>query len=210
MTVEFLEFWARLIATLRLTTLAALVLIVVTQIMYLFWLNISAGRTGGERRRRLPNAPIMPTDPGAVDLTYGPEGSRSGRSAPDLAPSDSAVVRPKMLVLNGLPNVSEIDLPADQFGVGRFYNPEHDILVALDERSVSRRHAYISKEGPGEYYLADMKSSYGTSLRRGEDFQPLTPKEPVRVYHDDVVQFGSVVTVRLVLPGDTRAYATQV
>ncbi|MEO0564770.1 MAG: FHA domain-containing protein, partial [Chloroflexota bacterium] len=202
------DFWSQLVVMLRITLLIALVIVVIVQLIYLSVVNATAGRIAQEQRRRQPDGPIMPTDPGEVDLSYSAE--NSGRRRGDLSPRDEGVIQPRMVVLNGLPNVSEIEIPADEFGIGRFYNPDHDILVALDERSISRRHAFFSKAGMGEYYLADTRSSYGTSIRRGEVFEPMTPGQEERLYNGDVVQFGSVVTVRFMLPGDTRAYATQV
>jgi pSer/pThr/pTyr-binding forkhead associated (FHA) protein len=208
---QVVNFWEQFLGSLRWTVLGALLLIALIQIIYLTWVNLSANRTpGGRRRRRQPSAPIMPTQPDNLVPSDYADPSGGVSAARSLNPSDNRVVRPRMVILNGLPAVSEIDLPADEFGIGRFYNPDHNILVALDERSVSRRHAYFSKAGSSEYYLTDTSSSYGTSLRQGDTFQSMTPGQEERVFNGDVVQFGSVVTVRLVLPGDTRAYATQV
>jgi hypothetical protein len=60
-----------------------------------------------------------------------------------------------------------------------------------------------------EYYLTDTSSSYGTAIRKDNQLQLLTPGKRERVYNEDIVQFGNSVTVRFVLPGDTRAAATR-
>jgi pSer/pThr/pTyr-binding forkhead associated (FHA) protein len=83
------------------------------------------------------------------------------------------------------------------------------VLVALDEKSISRRHAtFICDEPIREYYLKDLNSSFGTSVLINGAFEKLTPDKQERIYNEDVVQFGNVVTVRLLLPCETRASMT--
>jgi len=115
----------------------------------------------------------------------------------------------KMIVLAGLDSMREISLPSANFFVGRFYSPEANVLVALDEKSISRRHAtFICDEPIREYYLKDLNSSFGTSVLINGAFEKLTPDKQERIYNEDVVQFGNVVTVRLLLPCETRASMT--
>jgi hypothetical protein len=115
----------------------------------------------------------------------------------------------KMIVLAGLDTMREISLPSANFFIGRFYSPEANVLVALDEKSISRRHAtFICDEPIREYYLKDLNSSFGTSVLINGAFEKLTPDKQERIYNEDVVQFGNVVTVRLLLPCETRASMT--
>lgn len=115
-----------------------------------------------------------------------------------------------MIVLGGLPGQKEIPIPGNNFGIGRFYSPESNILVAMDEKSVSRRHAiFMGDEALGEFYLTDTNSSYGTAVRKDNNFEVLTPGQRERIYNEDVVQFGNNVTVRFVLPSATRAAVTR-
>jgi hypothetical protein len=115
----------------------------------------------------------------------------------------------KMVVLAGLDTMREISLPSANFFIGRFYSPEANVLVALDEKSISRRHAtFICDEPIREYYLKDLNSSFGTSVLINGAFEKLTPDKQERIYNEDVVQFGNVVTVRLLLPCETRASMT--
>jgi pSer/pThr/pTyr-binding forkhead associated (FHA) protein len=115
-----------------------------------------------------------------------------------------------MVVLRGISNLSEIPLPSNDFGIGRFYNPDGNILVALDERSISRRHAtFISDIPTREYYLTDTHSSYGTRIQIGNRFETLTPGKAQRIYNEDVIQFGHIVTVRFTLPCQTRPTGTR-
>lgn len=199
---EFLLDWLHILLPITLGVL------VIIQLLYYGYLNSSLGRRRSRQRRNLPDSPVMPTDPAtSVNVNY--VARQQQQSAPDLS-YDTGNQIAKMVILNGLPNVSEIKLPRDEFGIGRFYMPEKDVLVSLDERSISRRHAVFHGDPEtNEYYLMDTSSSYGTSIRRGEVFQPLTPGQEERLYNGDVVQFGTAVTVRFVLPGDTRSFATQ-
>jgi pSer/pThr/pTyr-binding forkhead associated (FHA) protein len=199
---EFLLDWLHILLPVTLGILA------VIQLLYYGYLNSSLGRRRPRQPRNLPDSPVMPTDPAtSVNVNY--VARQQQQTAPDLN-YDTGNQVAKMVILNGLPNVSEIKLPSSDFGIGRFYMPDKDVLVALDERSISRRHAFFHGDtNAQEYFLMDTSSSYGTSIRRGEVFQPLTPGQEERIYNGDVVQFGTAVTVRFVLPGDTRSFATQ-
>lgn len=187
-----------------------LLILAILQVLYIIWLNVTVPR---DRQRTVnqPSAPLMPTHPTDRVNTSTP-GQRQTRNqqqpAPDAMSMDN--FNGKMIILSGLTNVSEITLPGANFAIGRFYNPDFNVLVAFDERSISRRHAVFSvDEMRGYVYLTDTNSSYGTTIRKGNDFVLLTPGQQEQIFDGDVVQFGNVVTVRFVLPGDTRSSATQ-
>ena len=130
---------------------------------------------------------------------------------PPMRPPDSTELESagKMVILGGL-EPREIPLPSAHFTVGRFYSPENNVLVALDEKSVSRKHAILRVAAQGrEYYLQDVGSTYGTHLAVEGRFDRLQPGVDARVYNQDVVQFGSAVQVQLVLPCETRSAITQ-
>jgi hypothetical protein len=115
----------------------------------------------------------------------------------------------KMVIIGGL-ETREIPLPGTQFLIGRFYSPENNVLVGIDEKSVSRKHAALRVAAHGrEYYIQDVGSTYGTHLIAEGRFDRLTPGRDERVYNNDVIQFGSTVQVRLVLPCETRSAITQ-
>jgi hypothetical protein len=176
---------------------AALALLALFQLVYWFFLNRSANR--GQKQRN--SAPIMPSMPEPVTA------AAPGRSAGYQDYSNRSL-RSSMQVLEGLQGVSEIRLPEPSFGIGRFYSPDEQILVALDDRSISRRHAYFTTEN-NEYYLLDMNSSYGTSVLVRGSYQDLIPGSKERVFNDDVVRFGKTVKVRLRLAGASRSEAGQ-
>jgi hypothetical protein len=115
----------------------------------------------------------------------------------------------KFVVLSGLDGPKDIAFPAATFGIGRFYSPENGVLVALDEKSVSRKHAtFTADEAVREYYVKDTNSAFGTSIMVNGVFEPLTAEKQERVYNEDVLQFGNAVTVRVILPTETRATMT--
>lgn len=157
-----------------------------------------------------PPAPVMPSAPASL----APAAAVS-TIAPSPAPSVAAP-RPiasagigKMLILAGVEGVSEIALPAKEFNIGRFYNPDNDILIGLDERSVSRKHArFIADDTTREYYIKDTASSFGTFLLINGQFEQLAANVQERVYNEDVIRFGNIVTVRLILPIETRGTVT--
>jgi pSer/pThr/pTyr-binding forkhead associated (FHA) protein len=116
----------------------------------------------------------------------------------------------KLVVLSGLPDQLESNLPGLEFGIGRFYNQERKILVVLDEKSISREHAFFQYNAQLEqYFLTDKSSSYGTYILANDKFDPLTPDQPQQIFNGDVVQFGNLVKVRFILAGGTRASVTQ-
>jgi len=116
----------------------------------------------------------------------------------------------KLVVLSGLPDQLEVNLPGMEFGVGRFYNQERKVLVVLDEKSISREHAFFQYNAQLEqYFLTDKSSSYGTYILANNQFDPLTPEQPKQIFNGDVVQFGNLVKVRFLLAGGTRASVTQ-
>lgn len=175
-----------------------LLVIAVLQILYVLWLTATLGPRS-KRSARQPGAPVMPTSP-------------SGVNAPSAGNASSTLKAPggKMVVLSGLRNVAEVPIPSNRFAIGRFYNPDQNVLIALDDKSISRRHAlFEGDDSLREYYLTDTNSSYGTAVRKENKFELVTPGRRERIYNEDVVQFGNSVTVRFVLPCDTRAASTR-
>lgn len=133
----------------------------------------------------------------------------TGVNIPHSNPGGSIDVR-KLIVMAGLPEQLEINLPGNEFGIGRFYNQERRVLVMFDEKSISREHAFFNiNTSLNQFFLTDKSSSYGTYVLIGEQFEPLTPEKPERIFNGDVVQFGNVVRVQFILPGETRASTTQ-
>jgi hypothetical protein len=185
-----------------------LLLLAIIQTLYWLYLRNSVPSEKAQKVAQV-TSPQMPTYPD--NLVTRPLGDTSGMS--NLSqPETTALgqVIPKMIMLNHPKGHKEIKLPEiDSFGIGRFYNKEYSILIALDERSTSRRHAVLRKDlSLNQYFLKDTNSSYGTAIKRNDLFQPMAPGEEERIYHNDVVQFGRMLEVRFELPGDTRQAVT--
>lgn len=154
----------------------------------------------------LPPAPVQM--PPVVQPPVQPQAQRMP-PAPAPVYSGGVVTMGKFIVLSGLESPKEVALPGSNFFIGRFYSPENGVLVALDEKSISRKHAHFTcDESLREYYLKDASSSFGTYVLINGNFEQLNPERQERVYNEDVIQFGNVVTVRLILPCETRAPTT--
>jgi hypothetical protein len=160
--------------------------------LQIFYFTVLLIPKRGSRPVRQPNAPLMPTQPANLDARKNQPLAAGG----------------KMAVLSGLENTDDIPLPNANFMIGRYYHPENNIHIALDEKSISRRHAHFQGDDTRrEYTLTDTNSSYGTALRANDKLQALAPGQKFRIYNGDVVQFGQQVTVRFSLPGDMRPAA---
>jgi hypothetical protein len=163
-----------------------LVIVASVQILYLIWLRVAPSR---HRTVRQPESPLMPTVP---------QGGVPGQHPyQDVG---------KMVIVSGLPP-REIRLNGQYMGIGRYHDPRNNIHIALDEKSVSRKHAVLEYDEAYQiYFLRDSNSSYGTYIRFDAEFQQLPPDKRERIYRDDVVRFGHAVTVRFDLPGERRQF----
>lgn len=186
-----------------------LVIVAIFQLFYWLYLAGSVPREPKLKQTRV-TSPIMPTYPdNLVDAPIRGTGAGTSREPqPEMTALGQVV--PKMIMMNLPKGRKEIKLPqAQSFGLGRFYNREYNILIALDERSISRRHAVIRQDPNSmQFFLTDTNSSYGTAIQQGEQFRPMTPGEEERVFHNDVVQFGRALMVQFILPGETRMQIT--
>ncbi|GAB1421019.1 hypothetical protein MASR2M15_11510 [Anaerolineales bacterium] len=178
-------------------TLIAFTIILVLQILYWLWLK------RGSRRNTVQYQTVQPLMPTTSDSNIPTQYEHRSNY-------NNSGVSGKMIILSGLAK-QEIELPGQEFGVGRFYNPESGVLVALNEKSISRKHAIFRSDPSRQYYtIMDSNSSYGTSIRKDNEFVILAPRQEERLYDGDVIRFGSTVTVQFSLSGDTRINATKV
>lgn len=217
----------------------ALFVVTILLLLYLAYLNYAPIRkesapqsSGSQRSKPITNVdnpvvlapqqpyvppPSMPPQYASQPPQYAsqpPQYSAPPQYAPPpmpMRPPDSTELEStgKFVILGGI-EPREIPLPSAHFTIGRFYSPENNVLVALDEKSVSRKHAVLRVAAQGrEYYLQDAGSTYGTHLAIEGRFDRLQPGVDARVYNHDIVQFGSAVQVQLVLPCETRSAITQ-
>lgn len=138
------------------------------------------------------------------DISSGRSGATQG-GLPSMSNATIVDVVGKMVVLSGLPEAREYPLPSNHFAIGRLVNIENNIPIALDEGSVSRRHAIVRcDERTREYFIMDANSSYGTHLIVNNQLRTLDPGKEERIYNQDTIQFGNVVRVRMMIVGETR------
>lgn len=78
--------------------------------------------------------------------------------------------------------VHEYPLDKSSFSLGRL--PDNDIVI--DESSVSRQHAQISRRPTGQCVLRDLDSRNGTWVNGGQ----ITPDAPHVLAHGDVITLG--------------------
>ena len=157
-----------------------------------------------------PAPPAAPQYQMPVQQQYAPPPMPAPVPAP-MRPPDATELDSmgKMVIITGM-EPREIPLPSAQFAIGRFYSPENNVLISIDEKSVSRKHAALRIVGGGrEYYLQDAGSSYGTHVFIDGRVERLNQGQEMRLYNNDIVQFGSAVQVRFVLPCETRSAVTQ-
>jgi hypothetical protein len=174
----------------------ALMIVAIIQTSHWILLNRAASRPS----RREKVSPVMPTSPRVPSSSSNMSGNMSGNFADN---TQVGGFQATMTILEGMQGTTEIRLPKSSFGIGRFYNPDDDILIALDERSISRRHAYFSSEA-NAFLLTDTGSSYGTAIYINDKYVNLSPGQPEQIYNGDVVLFGNTIKVQLRLPGLPR------
>jgi len=187
-------------------------IIALIQIFYATYLSITGTV---EDRSNMPTQPIMPRSSGAWSQSKLSGGLPtilaqvgSGPGTGGVTGSTEQGVTGKFVIEAGMPEVKELGLPLQEFEIGRFFNPDQKVLMAIDEKSISRHHAiFTGDEDLREYYLIDNESTYGTFLFKEGQFEQIAPNLPVRVFNQDVVQLGSKVRLRLVLPTETREQA---
>lgn len=173
-------------------------------IMLLMLAYYSMAPAKAKRKASSPRPAPEPTPappPAPAPVAYQPP------PAPVAArPAPAAEVGQSMVVLSGFDPVgTRFSLPADSFGIGRYENAEANILVAIEERSVSRSHAYVRADRAArQYFLQDLGSSFGTFVVIDGQPRKLVPGQEERIYNQDVLQFGNV-QVRVSLPTEQRS-----
>lgn len=189
-------------------------LIAVIQIMYIVFLSFTSQTEASSRQ---PTSPVMPANTdGAWSQSRLSQGlpeilSQVGAGPMTGGMSTDHGLMGRFVIEAGTPEVlalKEFDFPADEFVIGRYEDTRHNVLLSIDEPSVSRRHCFFEgDEDLQEYYLTDEESTYGTYLLKQEQFVPLSPNIPERLYNQDVIQIGGKVRLRVILPTETRNQA---
>mgnify|MGYP000571700548 CR=1 FL=1 len=177
-------------------------LLIVAILQSIYWIYLLRGASNKPSDRR--NRAMMPSNPRLIGGQQTSEIEAAGDYTDNLR--ERGGFQGMMIVLDGMPDLANrnIRMPKNSFTIGRFYNPDEDILVAIDERSISRRHARFTSEG-SNFYLTDIGSSYGTSISSGGQNINLSPDQREQVFDGDEIVFGNTVRLKLSLPGPARS-----
>jgi hypothetical protein len=153
-------------------------------------------------------SPVPPPAPAYGAPQMQPMGYGSPPPAPAFAPPADGIAR--VAIIAGLPP-QDYPLPGNMFAIGRFYQPDQNVLIGLDEKSVSRRHAqFRANPATREFFVQDLGSSYGTFVISSDgSTNRLQPNREEKVYNGDILQIGNSIRLRLLLPSDSRSAVTQ-
>ena len=187
-------------------------IVALMQVVYMTYLSITSSVDARDNR---PTQPIMPRTSGGawsqgklssgLPMILAQVGSGAGTGG--ISGGTDHGLSGRLVVEAGLPEAKAFPLPALEFGIGRFFNEQQQVLMAIDAPSVSRFHAFfVGDEDLREYYLSDTESTYGTYLFKDGQLEQLPPNIPVRVFNQDVIEIGKV-RLRLQLPTETREQA---
>ncbi|MBZ0299437.1 MAG: FHA domain-containing protein [Anaerolineae bacterium] len=158
-------------------------------LIYWLWLTVAPGPR--------PRQPVSAPPPSPMKSKPAPV-LETDDTIIDRVPGGGMTTMGSMTVQSGLPGVSTIEFPSSEFRVGRFRDDAQNVLVALDEKSVSRSHALVrGNPQTGEYYVQDIGSRFGTFVVTPQGVEQLHQGETRRIYDGTVVQFGSAVRVRM-------------
>lgn len=167
---------------------------IITVFLLVYWLWLVAAPGPRPRQVSAPPPAPPPPQPAPPPAVYESDDTIIDNPAP-------TTTQASMVIESGLPAGTVIDFPGTEFRIGRFRDEAQNVLVALDEKSVSRSHALLrGSPQTGEYYLQDIGSRFGTFIVTPQGAEQLRQGETRRVYDGTVVQFGSAVRVRLHLP----------
>lgn len=183
----------------------AAILGVFTVILLLMWAFVALMPV----RRKTPAAARPASEPAPAPIAAAPP--PAPRAAPAAAPVRQAPppsAAPALSIIGGPEAGRQVSIPPDSFGIGRYENPESNVAVGLEERSVSRSHAFIRFDPASrQYFLQDLGSTYGTFVVVDGQPRKLVPGREERIYNQDILQFGSLVQARITLPIEMRPSA---
>lgn len=185
------------------------VLAILLLVMWLFT-NATAGSPAESSQPARPQAPVAQAAP-PPQPTYAPPPQPAYVPPPQPAYSAPKVEGlGRVAVLAGVPQLGEYAIAAPTFYIGRFVAADQQVMIGLDEKSVSRKHLMVRSTPSHEYYVSDAGSTFGSSLVSAEGtLTRMTPGKEERIYNGDIVQLGNSVRLRFMLPTEMRSSVTQ-
>lgn len=188
------------------------VLGVITLLLLIVWLFTSM-TTGSKNEPAQAARPQQPVSQAAAP----PMASYAPPPAPAYAPPPQpAYAAPKVeglgrvAVIAGAAPLGEYPIAMPTFYIGRFVAADQQVMIGLDEKSVSRRHLMVRSTPAKEYFVSDAGSTFGSSIISSDGTMTrMTAGKEERIYNGDIVQLGNAAQVRFILPTEMRSSVTQ-
>ncbi|HYO87521.1 MAG TPA: FHA domain-containing protein [Candidatus Limnocylindrales bacterium] len=188
------------------------VLGVITLLLLIVWLFTSM-TTGSKNEPAQAARPQQPVSQAAAP----PMASYAPPPAPAYAPPPQpAYAAPKVeglgrvAVIAGAAPLGEYPIAMTSFYIGRFVAADQQVMIGLDEKSVSRRHLMVRSTPAKEYFVSDAGSTFGSSIISSDGTMTrMTAGKEERIYNGDIVQLGNAAQVRFILPTEMRSSVTQ-
>ena len=186
---------------------------VLTVLLLLVWLytNATAGSPSESSAPARPQTPVSQTAAPPPAPVYAPP------PQPAYAPPPQPAYAPpkvegmgRVAVISGAPQLGEYPITLPTFYIGRFVAADQQVMIGLDEKSVSRKHLMVRVTPAREYYVSDVGSTFGSSLVSADGtVTKMTVGKEERIYNGDMVQLGNSVRLRFMLPTEMRSSVTQ-
>jgi hypothetical protein len=183
-------------------------------LLLLIWLytNATAGSPAESAAPARPQTPVSQTaapPPAPVYAPPPPQPAYAPPPQPAYAPPKVEGMG-RVAVLAGAPQLGEYPITLPTFYIGRFVAADQQVMIGLDEKSVSRKHLMVRITPAREYYVSDAGSTFGSSLVSADGtVTKMTVGKEERIYNGDIVQLGNAVRLRFMLPTEMRSSVTQ-
>lgn len=187
---------------------------VIAILLLLMWLytNATAGQSAESSQPARPQTPVAQATPPPQQPAYAPTPPQPAY----VPPPQPAYAPPKVeglgrvAVIAGAPQLGEYPITIPTFYVGRFVAADQQVMIGLDEKSVSRKHLMVRSTPAREYFVSDAGSTFGSSLISADGTMTrMTAGKEERIYNGDIVQLGNAVRLRFMLPTEMRSSVTQ-
>ncbi|MFN8377613.1 MAG: FHA domain-containing protein [Anaerolineae bacterium] len=184
-------------------------------LLLLMWLYTNA-TAGSPAESSQPSKPQQPVAQAAAPPPAQPVYAPPPQPAYAPPPPQPSYAPPKVeglgrvAVLSGVPQLGEYAITVPTFYVGRFVAADQQVMIGLDEKSVSRKHLMVRSTPAHEYFVSDAGSTFGSSLISADgSMTRMTAGKEERIYNGDIVQLGNAVRIRFMLPTEMRSSVTQ-
>lgn len=190
-----------------------MVLGAITLLLLIIWLytNFTTGSKNEPAQVARPQQPVSQAAAPPATPAYMPPPQPAYAPPPQpayAAPRVEGLGR--VAVISGVASLGEYPIATPTFYIGRFVAADQQVMIGLDEKSVSRRHLMVRSTPAKEYFVSDAGSTFGSSIISPDGTMTrMTPNKEERIYNGDIVQLGNAAQVRFILPTEMRSSVTQ-